>query len=135
MGEPLETCHGDSPQLSTPSAITLHLARNPGIAAGDQSRGYVLTAPLTKDGMIDSAAFGGRRWAVHRFGDERDGDIGWLARRGSAWFIDYDSAASTDDEPIFRLSDHPFLVGEYVTITGKDHRSLTYRVSEVTPLN
>jgi hypothetical protein len=116
-----------------PSTVVLQLARNPGtpFTGGDRSRGYVITAPLTPDDHIDAAALHGRRWPVRRYGDEGDGDTGWLARRGEAWFIDYDRDSDADDEPIFRLGDHRFVVGEYLTITDEHRQPLTYRVVDV----
>ncbi len=122
--------------MSVPSSVVLTLARNPGtpFAAGDRERGYVINAPLTADGHIDTAAFAGRRWVVRRFGDEGDGDIGWLAHRGNQWFIDYDPDLVADDEPIFRLGDHRFLIGEYLTITSETGQPLTYLVAEVEAL-
>ena len=139
MAEPANACQPGLPagHASTPSTVILHLARNPAtpFVAGDPGQGYVVTAPLTADGRIDPDGFGARRWPVRRFGDDGDGDIGWLARRGNAWFIDYDDATEADDEPIFRLGDHRFLIGEYLTITGEDRQPLTYRVVEVGPLH
>jgi hypothetical protein len=122
---------------SVASSIVLTLARNPGTAFvnGDRERGYVFIAPLGPDGRIDRAAFGAHRWIVRRFGDEGDGDVGWLAHRGDHWFIDYDPELAADDEPIFRLGDHRFLVGEYLTITAEGGQALTYRVAEVQPMD
>lgn len=122
---------------AAPSTIVLQLARNPDtpFVLGDRDQGYVLIAPLTASGHISMGGFTGRRWPVRRFGDEGDGDIGWLTHRGNAWFIDHDEGSDADDEPIYRLSDHRFLIGEYVTITGADGKPLTYRVAEVAPLN
>ncbi|HEY7900302.1 MAG TPA: hypothetical protein VIC25_03865, partial [Caulobacteraceae bacterium] len=37
-------------------------------------------------------------------------------------------------EPVFRLGEHRFAVGEYVTVTDEDGRLLTYKVVEVSPL-
>lgn len=35
------------------------------------------------------------------------------------------------EEPLYRLGDHVFAVGEYVTITDEDDRPLTYKVTEL----
>jgi hypothetical protein len=117
--------------------IVLELARNPGVDTGvtKRAQGYVITAPLDDDGRLTQSGVKPRRWPVRRFGDVGDGETGWLAHRGKAWFIDYDEDTVRDDEAIFRLSDHRFLVGEYLTITGNDRRALTYRVAEVEPLS
>ena len=38
---------------------------------------------------------------------------------------------SDDDEPVHRLGDHRFVVGEYVTVTDEGGQPLTYRITEV----
>ncbi|ALL13584.1 hypothetical protein [Caulobacter henricii] len=117
------------------SRIVLRLARNPGteFAGGDDHRGYTLTAPLTSDGHLDEAAYAKHRAAcsVRRFTPDEDAVDGRLARKGSRWFFDYDSADTADDEPVHRLGDHRFALGEYVTVTDEDGRALTYKVMEV----
>ena len=119
------------------SRIVMRLARNPGteFAGGDDHRGYALTAPLTADGMLDEAAYGKARDAckVRRFAPDEDPQDGRLARKGQRWFFDYDDEAEADDEPVHRLGQHRFAVGEYVTVTDEDGRPLTYKVVEVQP--
>lgn len=115
--------------------IVMRLARNPGteFAGGDDHRGYALTAPLTADGRLDEAAYAKSKakCVVRRFSPDEDPADGRLMRRGERWFFDYDQEDSADDEPIYRLGDHRFAVGEYVTITDEDGRPLTYKVVEV----
>jgi len=117
------------------SRIVMRLARNPGteFAGGDDHRGYALTAPLTPDGHLDEAAYPKSRAAcsVRRFAPGADAVEGRLARRGAQWFFDYDQGGTDDDEPIYRLGQHRFLVGEYVTVTDEDGRPLTYKVQDV----
>jgi hypothetical protein len=117
------------------SRIVLRLARNPGteFADGDDHRGYTLHAPLTAEGMLDEAAFRSRRepCSVRRFAPDEDAQEGKLARRGERWFFDYGEDAATADEPLYRLGQHRFSVGDYVSITDEDHRLLTYKVTEV----
>ena len=119
----------------TLSRIVMRLARNPGteFAGGDDHRGYALVAPLTTDGHLDGAAYAKRREAcvVRRFSPDEDALDGHLARSGTRWFFDYDGAAVVDDEPVYRLGEHRFAVGEYVTVTDEDGRPLTYKVVEV----
>ena len=114
------------------------MARNPGteFAGGDDHRGYVLTAPLTADGMLDEAAYAKSRahCSVRRFAPDEEAVDGRLARKGSRWFFDYDASDSADDEPVHRLGEHRFALGEYVTVTDEDGRPLTYKVMEVAPL-
>ena len=50
------------------------------------------------------------------------------------WFFDYDDSDDVDDEPVHRLGEHRFAVGEYVTVTDEDGRPLTYKVVEVAPV-
>lgn len=115
--------------------IVMRLARNPGteFADGDDHRGYTLTAPLAADGHLDEAAFKTLKdkCTVRRFAPDEDAQEGRLSRRGERWFFDYDTASSADDEPLFRLGDHRFAVGEYVSVTDEDGRLLTYKVTEV----
>lgn len=117
------------------SRIVMRLARNPGteFAGGDDHRGYALTAPLTPDGLLDEAAYAKVRDActVRRFTPDEDAVDGRLARQGQRWFFDYDEGDSADDEPVHKLGQHKFAVGEYVTVSDEDGRPLTYKVVEV----
>lgn len=117
--------------------IIMRLARNPGteFADGDDHRGYTLTAPLTPDGHLDEAAFrtARERCTVRRFAPDEDAQEGRLARRGDRWFFDYDDDANTDNEPLYRVGEHRFAVGEYVSVTDDEGRLLTYKVTEVQP--
>lgn len=119
------------------SLIVMRLARNPGteFADGDDHRGYALTAPLTADGYLDEKGFAASRDQCHvrRFAPDQDAADGRLTRRGQNWFFDYDAEESVDDEPIHKLGQHRFAVGEYVTVTDEDGRPLTYKVTEVSP--
>ncbi|MDX9998163.1 MAG: hypothetical protein WCY15_03010 [Phenylobacterium sp.] len=122
----------------TLSRIVMRLARNPGteFAGGDDRRGYALTAPLTEDGRLDESAYGKHKndCVVRRFSPDEDPADGRLAKRGQRWFFDYDEGDTADDEPVYRLGDHRFAVGEYVTVTDEDGRPLTYKVVEVQPV-
>ncbi|WP_310540998.1 hypothetical protein [Phenylobacterium sp.] len=117
------------------SRIVMRLARNPGteFAGGDDHRGYSLTAPLTSDGHIDEAAYAKAkaRCTVRRFTPDEEATDGRLAKRGARWFFDYEADDTADDEPVHRLGDHRFAVGEYVTVADEDGRPLTYKVVEV----
>lgn len=117
------------------SRIVMRLARNPGteFAGGDDHRGYSLTAPLTSDGHIDAAAYAKAKaeCVVRRFQPDEDATDGRLAKRGARWFFDYDGDDTADDEPVHRLGEHRFAVGEYVTVADEDGRPLTYKVVEV----
>lgn len=121
----------------TLSRIVMRLARNPGteFAGGDDHRGYTLTAPLTADGHIDEAAYTKAKaeCVVRRFQPDEDAADGRLARRGQNWFFDYEAGETSDDEPVHKLGQHRFAVGEYVTVADEDGRPLTYKVVEVQP--
>ena len=121
------------------SRIVMRLARNPGteFAGGDDHRGYALTAPLTDEGLLDEAAYGKAKDACHvrRFAPDEDPADGRLARTGQRWWFDYDDGADADDEPVYRLGQHRFAVGEYVTVTDEDGRPLTYKVVEIQKAN
>jgi len=124
--------------IMTLSRIVMRLARNPGteFAGGDDHRGYALVAPLTPDGHLDETAFAKVKsgCTVRRFTPDDDPADGRLNRRGARWFFDYDEDDVADDEPVHRLGEHRFAVGEYVTVTDEDGRPLTYKVVEVQPL-
>ena len=115
--------------------IVMRLARNPGteFADGDDHRGYALVAPLTADGKLDDAAFRAHKadFTVRHFAPDEDATEGKLARRGDRWFFDYGDAGE-GEEPLYRIGEHRFAVGEYVSITDEDGRLLTYKVTEVT---
>lgn len=120
------------------SRIVMRMARNPGteFAGGDDHRGYTLVAPLNGEGRLDPDAYSREREActVRRFSPDEDPADGRLERRGQRWFFDYGDGEAIDDEPVFRLGEHRFAVGEYVTVTDEDGRPLTYKVVEVSPL-
>ncbi len=122
----------------TLSRIVMRLARNPGTeyAGGDDHRGYALTAPLNNEGMLDEAAYAKVKGdcTVRRFAPDEDATDGRLARKGTRWFFDYDGDDDQDDEPVHRLGEHRFALGEYVTVTDEDGRPLTYKVVEVQPV-
>jgi hypothetical protein len=117
------------------SRIVMHLARNPsaGVIGGDLEHGYALVAPLTHEGLLDEA-----EWSQHKdectvraFAPGEPTREGRLSRRGHNWFFDYDRAVTTDDEPVFKLGHHKFVVGEYVTITNDADEALVYRIGTV----
>jgi len=118
------------------SRIVMRLARNPGteFADGDDHRGYTLVAPLTDDGHLDEARFRQAKdqCTVRRFAPDEDAAEGRLTRRGDNWFFDYEEG-EVDDEPVYKLGQHTFAVGEYVTVADEDGRLLTYKVTDVQP--
>jgi hypothetical protein len=120
----------------TLSRITFRLARNPGteFPNGDEHRGYVLVAPLNNKGFVDAAEWKHNEdkcTVLHFSPDFERPKHGVLRRRGENWFFDYEQRTTEDDEPVFKLGRHPFIVGEYVTVTDENDRPLTYQVKEV----
>ena len=118
--------------------IVMRLARNPGYPDGDRSQGYIVTAPLTSDGWLDSAEWRDARekCTVVRFKAEEESDAdGKLTHRGGKWFFHYDEVEEGDDEPVFRLGDHRLCIGDYVTIHEAGGHDLTYRVDQHVPVH
>lgn len=117
--------------------IRLELAREPRHPEGDAHIGYSLLAPLDKDGHLDPETYGAykQQCRVVRFHAGRDHEDGYLRRRpGGSWAFHYDfDDGAEDDDPAYRLGDHRFAYGEYVTIE-EDDGSHTYRVVRVEPL-
>ena len=116
--------------------ITLRLARNPGLPSGDRHKGYVLIAPLDADGKIDLETWREHRkeCVVQRFDADPDERAdGWLTHNGSHWRFHYDEENEGDDEAGYRLGEHRFAHGEYITIRSHGEEPLTYTVTEVSP--
>lgn len=115
--------------------LVLRLGRNPdaGFPEGDDNHGYVLTAPLDKDGRLDLDLWRAHKQActVIRFSpDEDERADGWLSHRGSHWHFRYDEEDEGPDEPVYRLGDHMLRVGDYVTIHEADGDDLVYKITE-----
>jgi hypothetical protein len=126
-----------SAQASTLSRIRLELAREPGHPAGDPRHGYEIVAPLDDEGRLDPELWRKDRGAcsVHRFRPGEPAEIGRLARKpGGAWYFDYDSDSTADDEAGFRFGDERFVPSEYVSIRENDGKMHTFRVISVEPL-
>ena len=117
--------------------ITLRLARNRDHPNGDPGRGYVIKAPLNNNGSLDVEEWRDQRSraTVQRFDpDPGEAADGWLTHRGSHWYLHYDEDHEGPDEPAYRLGDHKFAVGEYITITHHGEDPLTYKITDVSPV-
>ncbi len=123
----------------TLNRITMRLARNPdaGFPEGDDRYGYVLVAPLDRDGRLADGEWreNKEKCVVIRFtpDDPKDAD-GWISRRGDNWYFRYDEEDEGPDEPLFRLGDHQLRLGDYVTVHEADGDNLTYRITESRPI-
>jgi hypothetical protein len=53
---------------------------------------------------------------------------------GATWVIDYDPRRTTDDEPGYRLNQHRFVPGEYVSIQDEDEKLHTFQVVSARPI-
>jgi hypothetical protein len=117
--------------------IRLELAREPRHPEGDAHIGYIVLAPLDGQGRLDveTARAHKEDCRVVRFHAGREHEDGYLRRRpGGSWAFHYDfDDGGEDDDPAYRLGDHRFVSGEYVTI-AEDEGEHTYRVTQVEPL-
>jgi hypothetical protein len=114
--------------------LTLRLSRNPdaGFPEGDDQYGYVITAPLDKDGKLDSEVWRSHKRActVIRFSpSDAERADGWLTHRGSNWFFHYDEDQEGPDEPAYKLGEHTLRTGDYVTIHEADGEDLVYKIT------
>jgi FixJ family two-component response regulator len=113
--------------------IRLELARDKDHPNGDPLHAYVFRAPLDASGHLDD-----KHWpevrnmcVVRRIEDGSEVEAGLLQRAGNGrWVFSY-APGKDDDEPIFRLSKHTFLPGEYVSVTEHDGVERTFRVASV----
>ncbi|WP_368744390.1 hypothetical protein [Desertibaculum subflavum] len=122
----------DAMKLST---IRLELARSHDFPNGSRDRGYEFVAPLMPDGHIDADAFGKSKpqCKVRRFWPGEDERMGSLHRtRNHRWVFSY-VPGEEDDESFYRLEQHVFRPGEYVTIHEPDGHDYTFRVASVRP--
>jgi hypothetical protein len=119
--------------------VVMRLGRNPdaGYPEGDDSFGYIVVAPLDKNGALDLKLWRANKakCKVVRFTPDHEDDAdGWLTHRGDQWWFHYDDDEEGDDEPVYRLGEHCLRLGEYVTIHEADGDDLTFKVTEARPL-
>jgi hypothetical protein len=117
--------------------IRLERAREPGLPDGDRRIGYWVLAPLDPEGRLDVAQARAhkRDCKVLRLRRDAEEEEGFLHRRpGGSWSFHYDfEDGGEDEDPGYRLGEHRFAEGEYVTIQ-EDDGAHTYRVAAVQPL-
>ncbi|MBN8976219.1 MAG: hypothetical protein J0I08_07055 [Rhizobiales bacterium] len=110
--------------------IRLELAREPDHPHGEDDVGYIVIAPLERDGHIALKSWMEHRDAcrVTRFRPDGREEVGHLVhRRDGAWAFHYDQATGLPDETGYHFANERFVPGEYVSINenGAMH---TYRV-------
>jgi hypothetical protein len=120
--------------------VVLHLARTKEFPEGSIRHGYELIAPLDKDGHVDANSWQDHRNAcvVRRFWGNEPRMRGMLVHRaggvqGATWVFDYDRARDNDDEAGYRLGEHVFVPGEYVSIHDAEGHTHTFKVATVEP--
>jgi len=118
------------------SYIRLELARTPEFPQGSPDHAYEFTAPLTKNAHVDAAAWKTvkDRCEVTRIWGGEPAQTGRLRHVGSGWRFDYNPADDADDEPFFKLDQHQFTLGSYVSITEQDGQQRPFRVVSVVPI-
>lgn len=102
--------------------IHLVMARNKEFPEGNVHRGYDIHAPLDADGHLDRDAWekSPSSCTVMRFWDGERSELGYLVHhQNGGWFFDYDPEDDDDDETGYRLSNHIFKAGEYISV--RDH--------------
>lgn len=114
--------------------IRLELAREPRHPEGDARIGYMVIAPLDAEGRLDADTWRNFKQdcRVVRFQAVEDNEEGYLRRRpGGSWAFHYEfEDGGEDDDPAYRLGDHRFVYGEYVTVE-EDQGPHAYRVAQV----
>ena len=119
--------------------IILNLARTKDSPDGSEKHGYDLIAPLDDSGHLDAAAWHQSASAcrVRRFWNGEPDETGRLVHRaggsgGATWLFDYDPATSGDDEAGYKLAQHVFRPGEYVSVRDGEGDMHTFKVVSVT---
>ena len=114
--------------------IRLELAREPRHPEGDARIGYTMIAPLDAEGRLDADTWRNFKQdcRVVRFHAVEDKEEGYLRRRPrGSWAFHYEfEDGGEDDDPAYRLGEHRFVDGEYVTVE-EDEGVHTYRVAQV----
>jgi hypothetical protein len=119
--------------------VRLELARDRNHPEGSNRHGYEFVGPLDEEGRLDPVLWKKyrERCRVRRFWQNEDDELGHLVRkRGGQWAFHYDIDGSfDDDEGGYRLGNHKFTVGEYVSIREhEDDVMRTFRVVRVEAL-
>ncbi len=118
--------------------VRLELARDPQHPSGTSEHGYDFIAPLDNDGHLVASEWKENRdrCRVKRFAPGEKDEIGRLVhKRNRNWAFDYDPKSDSDDETGFKLDQHRFVPGEYVSITEHDGKLRTFFIRAVVDLD
>jgi hypothetical protein len=118
--------------------IRLELARDHEFPNGSRERGYEFVAPLDADGHLAAKEWrtARDRCRVKRFWAHEPAEIGRLVHKpGGTWAFDYDPTRVSDDEPGFKLDQHRFVPGEYVSFREHDGKTRTFLIASVADLD
>lgn len=109
--------------------IRLELARTAEFPNGSAAHAYVLRLPLGDDDLIDGSAFKhpNNNPTVIRLWPREPDKTGIVISKTGGWAFSYEPG-DADDEALFHLENHPFRIGEYVTITETDGDCLPFKV-------
>ncbi len=116
--------------------IRLELARTPDFPNGSSAHGYELIAPLDEEGHMHLSGLQkhGEDCMVRRFWQGEDDEHGEIIPVQDGWAFSY-APGDDDDEAIFRMSDHVFRPGEYISVTEHDGVTRPFRVVDVRALS
>lgn len=116
--------------------VRLELARDKTHPEGSRLHGYEFYAPLDERGDFDAMEWyrHSESCTLRRFWDGEDDTYGHLILADGVWAFSYIPDEDSDDEPIFRLDRHIVKLGEYITVSGPDHRQHTFRIVGLAPI-
>jgi len=119
--------------------VRLELARDREHPEGSSRHGYEFVGPLDEEGRLDPVQWKKyrERCKVRRFWRNEADELGHLVRKaGGHWAFHYDIYGDADDdEGGYRLGNHKFTPGEYVSIREhEDDVMRTFRVVRVETL-
>jgi len=119
--------------------VRLELARDHDFPDGSRAHGYDFIAPLDENGHIVDADWRKQkdRCRVKRFWAGEADEVGHIVKkRGGKWGFHYDIHGDAEnDETGYRLAEHAFKPGEYVSILEHDGVLRTFKVMSVVELD
>ena len=119
--------------------VRLSLARDAEHPTGSRDHGYDFIAPIDDQGHINAETWRKTRdrCRVRRFAPGDQDEVGHVVHKpGGAWAFHYDIRGdAARDETGYRLEQHVFLPGEYVSIREHDGVLRTFVVQAVVDLD